>query len=275
MFSISLWKGGLFVPALLISGWLLLGQESDVLKVPLTDPSRPVSLKVSLLNGSMTVRGYEGKEVLVESSGRSRGRSSDRVPDKAKGLRRIDMNRGGLTVEEEDNRVVVNAGHNSEPNLTIQVPRRASLHLRLTNGGGITIENIDGDIDADVTNGFLTMKGVSGTVVAHALNDDVIAVLDRVTAGKPMSFTSLNGDIDVTLPANTAARLKMKTENGEIYTDFELKPEPGAAPVTESRSTGKGRYRVRVDQTVYATINGGGPDFQFNSFNGKIYIRRK
>jgi hypothetical protein len=263
------------VPALLVSGWLLLAQQADVIKVPLTDPSRPVSLRASLLNGSLTIRGYDGKEVIVESSGQARNRSGDRVPDKAKGLRRIDMNRSGLTVEEEDNRVVIKTGHSSEPNLVIQVPRRASLHLRLTNGGGITVENIEGEIDADVTNGFLTMKGVSGSIVAHALNDDVIAVLDRVTAGKPMSFTSLNGDIDVTLPAATAARLKMKTENGEIYTDFDLKPEPGAPPVAESKPSAKGRFRVRVDQSVYATINGGGPDYQFNSFNGKIYIRRK
>jgi hypothetical protein len=264
----------LLVPMLLLSGGWLPSQEPDIVKVPLTDPARPVQLKATLLNGSMVVRGYEGKEVVVESRADKAADSGDRIPEKAKGLRRIDMNRSGLTIEEQDNQVMINSGPSSEPNLVIQVPRRASLHLRLTNGGGITVENIEGEIDANVTNGFLTLKSISGSAVAHALNDDVTASFDQVAAGKPMSFSSLNGDIDVTLPAQTQARLKMKTDNGEIFTDFELKLEPGSSGIEESRSKG-GRYRVRIDHSVSGTINGGGPDFQFNSLNGRIYIRKK
>jgi hypothetical protein len=169
---------------------------------------------------------------------------------------------------------VVSAGPTSEPDLLIQVPRQTSLYLRLTNGGGVTVENIEGEVDANVTNGFLKLNGISGSAVAHALNDDVTAVIDRVAPGKPMSFTSLNGDVDVTLPANAQARLKMKSDNGEIYTDFELKLEGGAPPVVEPRAKG-GRYRVKIDHSIMGTINGGGPDFQFTSVNGKIFIRKK
>jgi len=268
-------SGRTFLPALLLCGLSLQAQESDVVKVPLTDPSRPATLKVSLLHGSITVRGYDGKEVIVERGGKSRSSSSSRrVPEKAKGLRRIDNNRRDLTIEEQGNTVQVSSGHNSEGDIVIQTPRQTSLNLQLTNGGGITVENIEGEIDANVTNGFLTLRNISGSVVVHALNDDITATFDKVTPNKPMSFSSLNGDIDVTLPADTRARMKLKSDNGEIYTDFDLTLESSRAPVEEARST-RGRYRIRMDRTVYGAINGGGPDFQFTSLNGKIYIRKK
>ena len=35
-----------------------------------------------------------------------------------------------------------------------------------------------------------------------------------------MSFSSLNGTVDVTLPSDVKAKLMMKTNNGEIWSDF-------------------------------------------------------
>ena len=80
----------------------------------------------------------------------------------------------------------------------------------------------------------------------HALNGKVLVTLDKVTADKPMSFSSLNGDIDVTLPADMKARVKLKTDNGEVYSDFDIKvdassrkpmvgdPTPGTANIAYS-----------------------------------------
>ena len=56
-----------------------------------------------------------------------------------------------------------------------------------------------------------------------------------------MSFSTMNGDIDVSLPADTKARVKMKADNGEIYSDFEVQQEPGPAgtKVTETGRQGR------------------------------------
>ena len=35
-----------------------------------------------------------------------------------------------------------------------------------------------------------------------------------------------------------------------------------------------GKYRVRIDKALSGVINGGGPDFLFQTFNGNIYIRK-
>jgi DUF4097 and DUF4098 domain-containing protein YvlB len=115
---------------------------------------------------------------------------------------------------------------------------------------------------------------VSGSVVAHALNGRVLVSLDRVTANKSMSFSSLNGNVDVTLPADVKANVRMKTDNGEIYSDFDVKLDASARqPVVEGNKS-SGQYRVRFDKGVYGTINGGGPEMQFTTFNGTIFIRK-
>jgi len=37
----------------------------DRVTVPLSDPARPAFVKAHLLNGGITVKGYEGKEIIV------------------------------------------------------------------------------------------------------------------------------------------------------------------------------------------------------------------
>ncbi|HEX4808473.1 MAG TPA: hypothetical protein VH325_06065, partial [Bryobacteraceae bacterium] len=89
-------------------------------------------------------------------------------------------------------------------------------------------------------------------------------------------FSTLNGDIDVTLPENLKANVRMKTDNGEIYSDFDVKLDSGAQPVpAESGRRQDGTYHLRFDRALHGTINGGGPEFQFTSFNGQIYIHKK
>jgi hypothetical protein len=36
-----------------------------------------------------------------------------------------------------------------------------------------------------------------------------------------------------------------------------------------------GTYHLHFDHALRGTIDGGGPQFQFTTFNGQIYIRRR
>ena len=91
-----------------------------------------------------------------------------------------------------------------------------------------------------------------------------------------MSFSTMNGDVDVTLPPDVKARVKLKSDNGEIYSDFDVHPETNPNSPNLAETHGKdGRYRVQFDKVTYGSINGGGPEMQFTTFNGKIYLRKK
>src|SRR5437899_29559 len=75
----------------------------DRVPVSLSDPSRPAFVKANLLNGSITVKAYEGKEVIVEARARQ---TESKAPS---GMRRVPMLSTGLSVEEENNQVNINA----------------------------------------------------------------------------------------------------------------------------------------------------------------------
>lgn len=270
----------LFPAAFLACSLTLFGQDvnSDRVNVPLTDPSRPAVVHASLMNGGITVTGYNGKDVIVE--GHPRGHETEKESHhdhKADGLHRLDASGTGLSVSEQDNEVHVGVRSiNRNVDLVIQVPFNTSLKLRCMNDGDIKVDHVSGEIDVDNLNGGVKLLNISGAVVAHSLNEDVIVTFDHVTPGKSMSFSTMNGDVDVTMPADTKARVKMKADNGEIFSDFEvhMEPNPSNANVTETHRK-DGRFRVEFDKVNYGSINGGGPEMQFTTFNGKIYLRKK
>lgn len=259
-----------------LSAGLAAGQ--DKVTVPLTDPSQPVTIKARVMMGSITLTGG-GTQVVVESqeAGSSPQRTRNRESAPPPGMKRIAGAAPGLDVTEDHNVVTISAGNwGARANLTIQVPANASVELKSVTGELISVSGINGDIDVECTNGSVNLKDVSGAVVAHTINGSVTVTMDRVAPNKPMSFTSLNGKVEVTLPADTKGRLRLKTTNGAVYSDFEVKMEPDTnKPVVEDGRGKGGKYRIRLDRSVYGTINGGGPEFVFQTMNGDILIHKR
>ena len=257
---------------------LLIGASpqspADQVTVPLSDPSRPALIDVSLVHGSITVRGANRKDVLVTARPEADTDRRSRRPDPdAAGLRRIPQT-AGFHITEDGNRVKVSADSpNRAVNFEIEAPARTNLKLSTVNGGEILVENVEGELTVSNTNGGITMNGVAGSVVAGTTNGSVRATLTRVTAQKDMAFTSLNGAIDVTLPPATKANLRLRSNNGDIYSDFDVQLTPSAGVVQENRGGG-GRYRISRNQSIVGTINGGGPEFELRTFNSNVYVRK-
>ncbi len=255
----------------------LLAQDAgEKVNVPLHDPSRPARVRAHLLQGSIIVRGADIKDVEVQTRPRDQEGRHESHPARADGMKRLDLaGNSGLDVSEDDNVVDIKTGWNGSADLVITVPRHSSLQLQCVNNGDIQVEHVDGEIDANDLNGKITMQDVGGSVIAHSLNGEVQVSLNQVDPSKPMSFSTLNGNIDVTLPANVKANVRMKTDNGEIYSDFDVKLDSGARVLeNETGRPENGRFHVRFDRALRGAINGGGPEFQFTSFNGQIFIRK-
>jgi DUF4097 and DUF4098 domain-containing protein YvlB len=131
-------------------------------------------------------------------------------------------------------------------------------------------------VDANDLNGKIRLTNISGSVIAHSLNGSITVSMNRVDPGKPLSFSTLNGGIDVTLPADLKANLKLRADNGDIYSDFDIKFDAGSSrPITENASGKDGKFRVKFDKTIYGTLNGGGAEVSFITNNGRISIRKK
>src|SRR5215472_13889648 len=145
----------------------------DRFSVNLSDPSRPALVKASLVNGGITVKAYEGKEVIVEAHARNREREPDRSDSR---MKRIIVSSTGLSVEEENNEVRISTDSYMRPiDLTISVPVHTSLKLSAVNSGDIVVSGVDGELDVNDVNGSVTLNNVSGSAVAHALNGRLLA----------------------------------------------------------------------------------------------------
>ena len=93
-----------------------------------------------------------------------------------------------------------------------------------------------------------------------------------MTSGIPMSYNTYNGEVDLTLPEDTKANFKMKSDRGEIFSGFEMQLEP-SKPETRADSK-SGVYKVKVNEWVKGKINGGGPEITIKTYNGDVYIRK-
>jgi DUF4097 and DUF4098 domain-containing protein YvlB len=251
----------------------LRAESDNKVTVPLSDPSRPVNLRAHLVSGSITVKGADVKEVVVEA--RARGDEAH-SGGRAEGMKRIPMTSTGLNIEAENNNVRISTdSYQRTIDLTITVPTHTSLSLHTVNDGNIVVSGVDGEFDINDVNGEVDLKNIGGSVVAHALNGHVLVTFNRIDPQKPMAFSSLNGDIDVTFPADLKANVSLRTDNGDVYSDFDVKVQPTAPQQTVEDDRGRGgKYRVKIDKNVRGTINGGGQEIQFKNFNGNIYIRK-
>ena len=346
-------------------GWALAQAKEeppDRAVVPLSSPDKPAKVEVSVIRGSITVKAYQGKEIIVEARVREKALSnlgglytsgqylvmppnppdvpapatapspapsaqagqraeqirkqidalsasgiaqnlaeqvvlakrltqSDRAlglyfqetqkqreekEKKIAGMKQLSGSASGLAVEEENNVVQINTqSWKAATDLVIQVPVATSLEVRSTMDGAVIVEGVSGEIDINNINGPVTLKNVSGNTLVHTVNGNIEVTLARVTADKPLSFSSMNGDIDVTLPADVKANLKMKSEQGEIYTDFDINMTRQPTKSEAAEKTEQGKFRITFDKSLYGLVNGGGREIAFNTFSGDIYIRKR
>ncbi|RAK65181.1 DUF4097 family beta strand repeat-containing protein [Hymenobacter edaphi] len=243
---------------------------NEQLAVALSAPGKPGVLHVKLIGGSISVTGYNGKDVLIEAEGGARRPPRGPAPE---GLRRVDTGSNlDLTAEEKDNHVYVKVPPgNRTVNLTIKVPQRFSLRIGTVQDGDITVSNVDGELEINNVNGGIALTQVAGSAVANTVNGPITASFREVTAGAPMAFSTVNGKVDLSLPAKTKASLKLKSDFGEVYSDFELVTEQKQAKTARNAN---GLYRLNVDEWTHSKLNGGGAEILLKSLQGDIYIRR-
>ena len=243
-------------------------KNGEPITIPLSSPGEDGQLKLNLLYGSITVIAHNGKDVIIETVG-----SKSKKPAKMKdGMRRIGDTSLEYSVEEYNNKVVVKSKkHNKRVDFMIRVPENFSLDLRATNNGNIKVEGVVGEMEISNLNGAITLTDVGGSVIADALNKDIVVTFGKGYDRSPMAFTSLNGDLDVTFPSSLKANIKAKTDNGEIFTDYEIEMTRNVKK--EEKKTSSGVYKVNVDKWVTGTINGGGDELLFKTMNGDIMIR--
>jgi DUF4097 and DUF4098 domain-containing protein YvlB len=266
--------------------------SSDRTVVPFSDPGKPGLVKASLINGGITVKGYDGKEVIVEAKPRGHvladsendedevdedsGDDEKENENKHAGMRRLNSSSASWSAEEDNNVIKIETSSwKASVDLIVHVPWSTSLKLHCVNGGNITVENVRGELEVENVNGGIILSHISGSAVAQTVNGDITVSFNKLDSARAMSMVTLNGDVDVTLPSDSKASLKMKIDNqGEIYSDFELAMKTTPQKAVEDKRSHGGRYRVTFENTITGNINGGGQTITLKTFNGDILLRK-
>ena len=279
----------------LISSAIASAQAANEFTIPLSDPAKRGKLKAHLNYGSITVKGTARKDVLVKYKSVEDGEDEDDDDDddherikvrvnvntntkkderpSKEGLKKIGG--GGLDLEasEYNNFVKVQSDSwNNKIHLEIEVPSGFDVDVHTYNDGDLVLTNVQGDLELTNYNGEITALNISGSVVATTYNGEIKVTFDKVTEGAPMSYSTYNGDIDITLPATLKASLKMKTEQGEMFTDFDVKmTSTGPVPIKDT----KNGFKIIIDDWKKGDVNGGGAEITIKNYNGDIYVRKK
>ena len=202
--------------------------------VKLSAPGKPSTLQINMPWADIHIEGVDGDTVTVVSSIDQKGAKESR----GDGLRRLD-DEVSFELTEHDNTVTLRlagdnpwASHDAE--FKISVPRAMALDIKTEAGGDLTVKNIDGDIDVSNMNGEVKLEGIAGSAVVNTMNGEVHAIYAKAPQ-KLVSITSMNGEVELRVPADTKANVRLRTHNGSILTDFD-------EAVLKTKSEGKGGY---------------------------------
>jgi hypothetical protein len=266
------------VLTLLISSIAWSQDFNEKLVVPLSSPDARGKLEVGQVRGDINIEIYDGKEVIIEA--KASGDNDDdcsSCDDEEKrsapaGMKRIASSSVEFSASENNNRVKIETNSWKKGiNLNIKIPANFDLKVSTVHGK-IDVKGVNGQMEVSTVHGPLTFTDVSGSIVCNTVHGDVIANFKKVTPNEPMSFVTLHGNVDITLPVGVKATTKMKSDRGEIFTDFDMAVE-NSKP--ETKSADKGGYKVSINAWVYGEINGGGPEYTMKNMHGDIIIRKK
>ena len=141
---------------------------------------------------------------------------------------------------------------------TLSVPRAARIDsIELVNGD-LDIEGLSGEVRGSSINGRVTAKHLTGEVKLSTVNGLLEASFDRLYESRPVSLSSVNGQVEVILPSDADAALKAGTVHGGISNDIGL-------PVKRGRHVGR---------SLAGVMGGGNARVDLSNVNGGINIRR-
>jgi DUF4097 and DUF4098 domain-containing protein YvlB len=218
------------------------------------------TVSVSNVNGSISIETWDRSEVKLEYV-----KTADTRESLSEIEVKIDARSDVFSVETDygDWRRKNSGGRRNYGKQYIEyrlvVPRNVILDDIETVNGSVNIINAGNSTKASAVNGEVRATNLRGAANLSTVNGTVVADFDRLEAKSRISLNTVNGTVDLTIPSDSDATVKVNTVNGNISNDFGL-------PVR------KGEY---VGRDLYGKIGTGDVQIRLNSVNGALSVRRK
>lgn len=139
-------------------------------------------------------------------------------------------------------------------NFRVKVPAGVAFVGKTVNGE-ITATSLASNVSTRTVNGSIKIS-TSGYADAKTVNGEISAKLGDANWTSGLAFSTVNGEINLELPANTNADVEAQTLNGAIVTDFPLSTTD-----------------MKIGKHVKGRIGSGGRELQLKTLNGSINLR--
>jgi DUF4097 and DUF4098 domain-containing protein YvlB len=140
----------------------------------------------------------------------------------------------------------------------VTVPQKIRLDKINSVNGAVEIEGVEGELKVSTVNGALTATQVAGHGTFNTVNGKLEVSLQKLDAEHGVALETVNGKLDLTLPAHASAQVMVKTVNGSIHNDFDL-------PV---------KKHFPVGSSLDGQLGNGGPTVKLNTVNGAVNISK-
>lgn len=145
------------------------------------------------------------------------------------------------------------AEHPTSVEYRITVPRRIHLDSVILTNGQLSLDGLSGPIKASAVNGDIRALKLGGQAELSTINGRVEANFNRTSPSNSISLSSVNGAIALTIPPGSGASLEAQNTSGGIASDV-------------------GRV-CRTDGGHRLIVRGTGARIRLHNVNGGISIR--
>ena len=246
-----------------------LAQQPQVINVPLSRPGDPIFVEIDIMSARIEVIGEDREDAMFEVT----VADGDRKIVTPSGTQSLKGGGYSIEIEEDDNEISFDMDWRvNKVTVIARIPRNADVELQTVNDGEIIVSNLIGNLELYNTNGPITARNISGSVIAESVNDTIDLGFVSFDPDNASSMESINGDLILGLPEGVGVTTQLDTSQGEIYSDFEVEVQP-SEQVVEREDYDDG-VSIYIESVIVAKINGGGPIVRMKSLQGDINIRK-
>ena len=217
------------------------------------DFDRNGRIQLSNVNGDVTISACDcSKVTLTANISTSSQKARDRISIE------IEDSSSALSIKTKYKNNDNNSWNNerSEVTYTLSVPDDVRLDgIELVNGS-LEIKGVTGELEAKLVNGNLKSDGLTSSTRVEMVNGDMDIRYTNFDKAKAINLESVNGDIELSLPAGANATVKAETVSGQISNEFGMEVI-------------KHKY---VGSEMHGTIGNGDIKIALENVNGRIVV---
>jgi len=204
------------------------------------------------INGGMTIKGWDGSDMLVRAKVETWAPSAGEARSIAS---QVNVLAAGGNIRSSAPEFGRDRGW--AVSYEIFVPHRTGLNLKAHNGG-IKISDVTGEIDFEALNGGVSLARLGGAVKGKTTNGGLkIELTGTKWDGSELDVSATNGGVSLEVPENYSARFETSTVNGRVSVDF---------PIS---------VQGRIDRQLSFNLGSGGSLIRAITTNGGVSVKRK